>query len=203
MPANSLQDLYQTKLQLILDAEQQGLQAYPQIMQGVRHDELRQAMQQHMQETQDQVRQLQPLLQGASGGQQRCRSMTALIEEAQQMVGQIQDADARDAYIIGAAQAIEHHEIAAYGTARAWAEELGRRQDMEVLDRILAQEKQTDQRLTRLAEARVNREAMSDREVSRGAQAGDRGMQQGGMQQGGMQQGGRGQQQDDRPSTGR
>ena len=186
MPANSLQDLYQNKLQLILDAEQQGLQAFPQIMEAVQHDELRQAMQQHMQETQDQVRQLQQLVQGAPGGQQRCQSMTALIEEAQQMVGQIKDGDARDAFIIGAAQAIEHHEIASYGTAKAWAEELGRRQDVDVLDRILAQEKQTDQRLTRLAEARVNREATSsDREVSRGAQAGDRSTQQGGTQQGG------------------
>ena len=78
---------------------------------------------------------------------------------AQQMVGQIQDADARDAFVIGAAQAVEHHEIAAYGTARAWAEQLGRNDDANVLDDILNQEKQTDTMLTQLAERQVNQQA--------------------------------------------
>ena len=162
MPVDSLQDLYQQKLQMILDAEQQGLQAYPQMLEMVQHQELRQAMQTHMQQTQQQVQQLQQLTQ--QGGQsmqggQRCVSMQALIQEAQQMVGQIQDPDTRDAFLIGAAQAIEHHEIAAYGTARAWARELGRQQDVQVLEQILDQEKQTDALLTQLAERRVNQEA--------------------------------------------
>ena len=170
MPVNSLDDLYRQKLQLILDAEQQALQAYPQVMQMAQHDELRRALQTHMDQTRQQVEQLQPLVQqgGQSGQQQTCTSMQALIQEAQQMVGQIQDPDTRDAFLIGAAQAMEHHEIAAYGTARAWAQEIGRDQDVEVLDRILDQEKHTDMLLTQLAERRVNREA------SEGAMQGDR-----------------------------
>ena len=161
MPVDSLQDLYQQKLQMILDAEQQGLQAYPQMLEMVQHQELRQAMQTHMQQTQQQVEQLQQLQQGGQSmqGGQRCISMQALIQEAQQMVAQIQDPDTRDAFLIGAAQAIEHHEIAAYGTARAWARELGRQQDVQVLEQILDQEKQTDALLTQLAERRVNQEA--------------------------------------------
>ena len=161
MPVDSLQDLYQQKLTMILDAEQQGLQAYPQMLGMVQHDELRQSLQTHMQQTQQQVEQLQGLMQqgGQSQQGQRCVSMQALIQEAQQMVGQIQDPDTRDAFLIGAAQAMEHHEIAAYGTARAWARQLGREQDVQVLEQILDQEKQTDALLTRLAERRVNQEA--------------------------------------------
>ncbi|HUQ79800.1 MAG TPA: DUF892 family protein [Gemmatimonadaceae bacterium] len=169
MPVNSLDDLYTQKLQLILDAEQQALQAYPQVMQMAQHDELRQALQTHMDQTRQHVQQLQPLMQQGGGGQQQtCMSMQALIHEAQQLIGQIQDPDTRDAFLIGAAQAMEHHEIAAYGTARSWAQELGRDEDVEVLERILDQEKQTDSLLTELAERRVNREA------SEGATRGDR-----------------------------
>ena len=190
MPANSLQDLYQNKLQLILDAEQQALQAYPQIMEAAQHQELRQSLQRHMQQTQQQVEQLQPLtMQGNGGaqGEQRCQSMTALIDEARQMLGQIQDADTRDAFIIGAAQAMEHHEIASYGTAKAWAQELGRDEDVQVLDRILSQEKETDQLLTQLAERQVNEQAaQSDREVpmSSGSELGTQGGSGGGAQTG-------------------
>jgi ferritin-like metal-binding protein YciE len=148
---------------MILDAEQQGLQAYPQMLEVVQHEELRQSMQTHMQQTQQQVEQLQQLMQQQGGqsqqGDQRCISMQALLQEAQQMVGQIQDPDTRDAFVICAAQSIEHHEIAAYGTARAWASQLGRDQDVQVLEQILDQEKQTDMLLTQLAERRVNQEA--------------------------------------------
>ncbi len=106
MSVNSLDDLYRQKLQLILDAEQQALQAYPQVMQMAQHDELRRALQTHMDQTRQQVEQLQPLMQQLGGQQQTCMSMQALIQEAQQMVGQIQDPDTRDAFLIGAAQAM-------------------------------------------------------------------------------------------------
>ncbi len=106
MSVNSLDDLYRQKLQLILDAEQQALQAYPQVMQMAQHDELRRALQTHMDQTRQQVEQLQPLMQQRGGQQQTCMSMQALIQEAQQMVGQIQDPDTRDAFLIGAAQAM-------------------------------------------------------------------------------------------------
>jgi ferritin-like metal-binding protein YciE len=200
MPVDSLQDLYQQKLQMILDAEQQGLQAYPQMLGMVQHPELRQSLQTHMQQTQQQVQQLQRIAPQGGGSMQaqRCVSMQALVQEAQQMVGQIQDPDTRDAFLIGAAQAMEHHEIAAYGTARAWAQQLGREQDVQVLEQILDQEKQTDALLTQLAERRVNQEAaQGDREVPMGAQRemGSQGSQgaQAGTPGGGM---------DGRPSAG-
>jgi ferritin-like metal-binding protein YciE len=161
MPIDSLQALYDAKLQLILDAEQQGLVNNPSLIEQVRHDDLRQLLQTHLQQTERQVEMLQPLAQaGAAVGQAPvCLSMQALFQEAQQMVGQIQDPDARDAYVIAAAQAIEHHEIAAYGTARSWAQQLGRDDDVRVLEEILEQEKRTDEMLTQLAERRVNQAA--------------------------------------------
>jgi ferritin-like metal-binding protein YciE len=153
-------------------------------MEQVQSEELRQALDTHAQETRQQFDMLQPLTRGSQP--MPCMSMRALFEEAQQMVGQIQDPDARDAYVIAAAQAIEHHEIAAYGTARAWAEQLGRGEDVRVLEQILNQEKKTDALLTQLAERRVNKQAadgsmQSDREVSMstgremGAQGGSQG----------------------------
>lgn len=179
MPINSLEDLYQTKLQLILDAEQQALQAYPQILQEIQHDDLRQSVQRHMQQTQQQVNQVQKLVQKNRQGAQHQTSMSmqALIQETRQMLGQIQDPDTRDAFLIGATQAMEHHEIADYGTARAWAEQLGRDEDVQVLEDILDQEEEADEQLTRIAESRVNQEAArGDREVPLNAQR-DRGAQ--------------------------
>ncbi|MCU0627771.1 MAG: DUF892 family protein [Gemmatimonadaceae bacterium] len=171
MQVNSLDDLYRHKLMLIHDAEQQALEAYPRLVEQVENEELRQAMQQHMDQTQQQVQLLQPLVEGGmpemDDESHRCASMTALIQETEQMLGMIGDADTRDAFLIGAAQAIEHHEIAAYGTVRAWAEQLGREEDLEVIEQILEQEKETDELLTQLAESSVNEEAAedSDREV--------------------------------------
>ena len=122
MPATSLQDLYTQKLQLLLDAEQQGLSAMPQLVQQVQNEQLRTALQQHHRQTEQQVERLQQLIGNRQGGQSmqnsECISMRALIQEAQTLLPNIQDPDTIDAFIIGAQQAVEHHEIAAYGTAR-------------------------------------------------------------------------------------
>jgi ferritin-like metal-binding protein YciE len=176
MAINSLQELYQNKLQLMLDAEHQILRALPQMAQQAGDDRLKQALQTHEQETQQQADQLQQLLQqqqaSRTQGPQTCKSMQALIQEGQQMLGQIQDQDTKDAFIIAAAQGVEHHEIADYGTARAWARQLGKAHDVQILERILNQEKQTDDKLTRLAEQQVNQEATrGDREVPMGTQS--------------------------------
>jgi ferritin-like metal-binding protein YciE len=176
---NSLKELYQAKLQMIYDAEQQGLQAYPQLLREIQNDELRQAVQTHVQQTQQQVQQLEQLFQQDGGGtaQRRpCPSMTALIQEAQQMQQEIQDPATREAFLISAAQAMEHHEIADYGTARTWAEQLGRGDEARVLQQILEQEEQTDKLLSQIAERMVNRDAARrDREVPMGAQSEARG----------------------------
>ena len=101
--------------------------------------------------------------------------MRALIEETESTLSTIQDPDTIDAYIIGAQQAIEHHEIAAYGTARAWAQQLGLDDDATALQRTLDEEGQANELLSRIAEERVNERASkgAEREVgiARGSEA--------------------------------
>ena len=172
MPATSLNDLYLQKLQLLLDAEEQGVQAMPQLAQRVQNDELRRALENHRRESEQHVRRLQQLAQRRAQGPENmpangCISMRALIEEAQTILPTIQDADTADAFIIGAQQAVEHHEIASYGTARTWAQQLGYDEDADLLQQTLDEEDDADELLTQIAERSVNREASrgADREV--------------------------------------
>lgn len=161
MALNSMQDLVVYKLQAIYDAENQALQAYPQIMGAVTSPELKQGLQQHMEQTQQQVQRLDQIFQqlGAQPGGQPCTSMQGLIQEGQQLIQQGGAPEVLDAAIIGAAQAIEHHEIAAYGTARTLAQQLGMTEAAQLLEQTLEEEKQTDTRLTQLAEQSVNQKA--------------------------------------------
>lgn len=176
MPATSLDDLYSQKLQLLLDAERQGLDAMPQLAQVVHDPKLRDALQQHRRETEEHVQRLQQLIDGNSQGSrnQECISMRALIEEAQRTLQNIQDPDTIDAFVIGAQQAIEHHEIAAYGTARAWARQLGRDDDARTLQQTLDEEGNADERLTSIAEGRVNARASQGAEREVGVRSGGR-----------------------------
>lgn len=169
MPATSLDDLYSQKLQLLLDAEHQGLDALPQLAQAVHDPKLRDTLQQHRRESEGHVQRLQQLIDGNARGSrnEECISMRALIQEAQRTLDTIQDPDTVDAFVIGAQQAIEHHEIAAYGTARSWAQELGRDDHARTLQQILDEEGNADKQLSAIAERQVNERAAqgSEREV--------------------------------------
>lgn len=161
MQLNSMQDLATYKLQAIYDAENQALQAYPQIMDAVSSPQLKQALHHHMQQTKQQVQRLEQIFQqmGGTPSGQPCVSMQGLIQEAQQLLQQGGAPEVLDAAIIAAAQAIEHHEIAAYGTARTIAQELGMTEAAQLLEQTLEEEKQTDAQLTQLAERNVNQKA--------------------------------------------
>jgi ferritin-like metal-binding protein YciE len=178
MAITSLQELYQKKLQMIYDAEHQGQQAMPRLLQAARNGDLRSALQAHRQQTEEQVRRLDGLFRshGQSPERTECRSMRALIQEAEQLLPTIQDDDTRDAFVISAQQAIEHHEIADYGTARTWARQLGFGEDASVLQAILEQERNADKLLSDVAERMVNPEAAAagDVDVTGRAQPGDR-----------------------------
>jgi ferritin-like metal-binding protein YciE len=172
MPATSLNDLYLQKIQLLLDAEEQGLQAMPQLARHVQNAELRDALETHRRQSEQHVQRLQRLAQRRKQGPENtpangCVSMRALIEEAQTILPTIQDADTADAFIIGAQQAVEHHEIASYGTARTWAQQLGYDEDADLLQQTLDEEDDADELLTQIAERSVNREAShgAEREV--------------------------------------
>ena len=180
MPVNTLHDLYLVKLQMIFDAEQQGMQAMSLLAQSATNPELRQGLARHQAQTEQQLDRLTQLfrLEGMSPNARTCASFRALVTEAQTTMSEIQDPTTLDAFIIAAQQAAEHHEIAAYGTARAWAEELGRTEAAGLLEQTLQEEKQADKLLTEMAERRVNEEARegvsaADRDVTRGAMRDD------------------------------
>jgi ferritin-like metal-binding protein YciE len=165
MAIETLQDLYIHELKDIYSAEKQILDALPQMAKGASHDELRQAFEEHHRVTEEQVRRLDTIFDelGEKPQGQKCKGMEGLIEEGKEMLKEKADPDVRDAGLIAAAQRVEHYEIAAYGTARTYAKQLGLDNHVELLQRTLDEEGQTDQRLSKLAESRINTDAAMGR----------------------------------------
>jgi ferritin-like metal-binding protein YciE len=161
MAIETLQDLYVHELKDIYSAEKQILQALPRMAKGASHDEVRQAFEEHHRVTEEQVRRLDTIFEdlGQKPEGQKCKGMEGLIEEGKDMLEEKADPDVRDAGLIAAAQRVEHYEIAAYGTARTYARQLGLDRHVDLLQRSLDEEGETDKRLTKLAENRVNRDA--------------------------------------------
>ncbi len=151
---HTIQDLY--------SAEQQALEAMPQLAQRVQNEQLRKAFEQHQQETEQQVQRLEQIAQqlGIETEGETCVAMEGLIEEAQQLLDELEDGDLADAAIIGAAQKMEHYEIACYGTARTLAQQAGQQEIADLLEQTLNEEKATDEKLTKIATSKVNKQAV-------------------------------------------
>jgi ferritin-like metal-binding protein YciE len=161
MAMNNMQDLYLHELKDIHNAEKQILQALPKMAKAASHQELRQAFEEHERVTEEQVRRLETIFDdlGQKPSGKKCKGMEGLIEEGEEILSEDADPDVRDAALIAAAQRVEHYEIAAYGTARTYARHLGFDKHVELLQRTLDEEGQTDERLTKLAESRINTDA--------------------------------------------
>jgi ferritin-like metal-binding protein YciE len=158
---NTLADLFEHELKDLYSAEQQILQALPKMARAAEHQELRQAFEEHEQVTRDQVRRLDMIADdlGLDLKGHKCKGIEGIIKEGEEMVQAKGDSDVRDAGLIGAAQRVEHYEIAGYGTARTFARRLGHDRAAELLQQTLDEEGTTDQRLTRIAESMVNPDA--------------------------------------------
>jgi ferritin-like metal-binding protein YciE len=161
MGMNNMQDLYLHELTDIHNAEKQILQALPKMAEAASHDELRQAFDEHRRVTEEQVRRLETIFDdlGQKPSGHKCRGMEGLIEEGEEILREDADPDVRDAALIAAAQRVEHYEIAAYGTARTYASHLGFNNHVELLQRTLDEEGETDKKLTQLAQNRINKDA--------------------------------------------
>jgi ferritin-like metal-binding protein YciE len=159
---NQLRDAYIESLQELYDAEQQITQALPLMSQAASHVEVKQAFDEHVQQTQGQIRRLEQIFQrlGQAPGGKPSPAMQALIQEAQEKIQRGGDPDTLDAVLIACAQKVEHFEIAGYGTARTWALHMNEADAAELLQQTADEEGQTDKRLTALAESRINREAL-------------------------------------------
>lgn len=160
---NTLDDLLLLEINDLYDAEKRLVEALPEMAEAATAPALKQAFQQHLQETQRQVSRLEQIFVelGKPASRQTCDAMKGLIKEGSEIVDAVGSADVKDAALISAAQRVEHYEMAGYGTARTFAEHLGHANVARLLQTTLDEERQTDMRLTELAEENINIKAES------------------------------------------
>jgi ferritin-like metal-binding protein YciE len=153
MELRSLNDVLTHELRDLHSAETQLVAALPKMAQAASNDELRQAFEHHLDETRDHVSRLEEIFGqiGTSSAGETCEGMEGLIKEGDEIVSAGGDSAAKDAALIAAAQRVEHYEIAAYGTARTLADELGIDDAKELLDQTLDEESNADKLLTKIA----------------------------------------------------
>jgi ferritin-like metal-binding protein YciE len=154
----NMDDLFVHTLRDIYYAEQQILKSLPEMIENATEPQLKQGLESHLRETRGQVDRLKQVfrMHGAEPSGIDCPAIDGIIEEAEDVTGEVEDRNVLDAAIIAAAQAVEHYEIARYGTLIAWAKQLGRNDCATVLQQNLDEEKAADRKLTQLAESRVN-----------------------------------------------
>jgi ferritin-like metal-binding protein YciE len=163
---DSLHALLEEELKDIYDAEKQLTKALPKLAKKASSPDLKAGFEAHLQQTEEQIERLEQVFEQlempAKG--KPCKGMKSLIAEGQEMIGEAEDDDTRDAVMIAAAQKVEHYEIAAYGTIRTWAQLLDLNEIASLLEESLEEEKETDQKLTQLAESHINLEAAGEGE---------------------------------------
>jgi ferritin-like metal-binding protein YciE len=156
-----LEDLFLLTLKDIYNGEKQILKALPKMAKNAESSELKKALEHHLEETKGQVERLEQvfeLLDKPARGE-ACEAIKGLIEEGEEVMEKAKTSPVGDAGLIAAGQAIEHYEIARYGTLCAWAKQLGLSSVATTLHQTLDEERRTDEKLTRLAERRVNMQA--------------------------------------------
>lgn len=161
MSADNLREALVEEIRDLYNAEKQLVKALPKMAKGAESDELREAFEEHLQETEGQVTRLErvfEMLEEKPRGK-HCAGMAGIIEEGSEKLQEDMEGSVLDACLIGAAQKVEHYEICAYGTAIAWAEALGLSDVAEVLNESLEEEKAADEKLTALAESGINQAA--------------------------------------------
>jgi ferritin-like metal-binding protein YciE len=158
MAGSNLRDALVDEIKDIYNAEKQIVKALPKMVKGATSDELRDAFESHLEETQNQVTRLErvfELLDEKPRGK-HCAGMAGILEEGSETLEEDAEDSVMDAMLIAGAQRVEHYEITAYGTAIAWAEALGLSEVAEVLGESLAEEKAADQKLSAIAESGIN-----------------------------------------------
>lgn len=158
---NSFDDLFVEQLQDLYDAEQRLIKALPKMAAAAHNSSLKAAFEEHNRQTQNHVSRLEQIFQhlGKSAATKTCEAMKGLVEEGSEVITGKGDPDVKDAALIAAAQRVEHYEIAAYGTARTFAQRLGKTECARLLQQTLDEEAETDKKLTSLAEKSINPKA--------------------------------------------
>jgi len=157
----TLDDLFVHTLQDIYYAEHQITKALPKMIEKATAPALKAGFEKHLQETEGQIARLERVFEmhGAEKKAVTCPAIDGIIKEANELAGDIADKSVLDAGLIAAAQAVEHYEITRYGTLIAWAKQLGREDCAAVLKETLDEEYATDDKLTKMAESKINAKA--------------------------------------------
>jgi ferritin-like metal-binding protein YciE len=153
MAITNLEDLFVHELKDVLDAERQILKALPKMAKAVESEELQAAFEEHLEVTEAQVERLETIFESLDKAARgtHCPGMEGIIEEGNKLVKEEEPGPALDAALICGAQKVEHYEIAAYGCLVEYAKLLGMDEAVELLETTLAEEKETDQKLTEIA----------------------------------------------------
>src|SRR6185295_9432806 len=154
--------LFLEEIKDLYDAEKQLVKALPKMAKAASSQELRAGFQKHREQTKGHVQRLERIfsLLDKKPSAKKCEAMRGLVEEGEEVIDEIDASPLRDAALIGAAQKVEHYEIASYGTCRTFAQMNGHSDAARLLEQTLEEEKQTDKRLTEIAEGMVNEEAI-------------------------------------------
>lgn len=169
MKVTTLDELLEDELKDIYSAETQLIKALPKMAKAAESNDLRSAFEKHLEQTRVHVQRIEEIcsdLKSTPRGK-NCAGMEGLLKEGEEIIQSDTKSESKEAALIGAAQRVEHYEIAAYGTARAHARQLGYLKAVDLLGQTLEEEKETDKKLTKVAENRVNvKAAMSSENVS-------------------------------------
>jgi len=159
-----LEELFHDTLKDIYYAEKKILTALPKMAKAAQNEDLKAAFEKHEGETEEQVSRLEQVFELIDKKPQgkKCPAIDGIIEEGQEIIKEYKGSPALDAGLISAAQAVEHYEMARYGTLRTWADEFGIKDAATLLQTTLDEEEATDEALTELAEAVVNQEAQAE-----------------------------------------
>jgi ferritin-like metal-binding protein YciE len=160
----TMDDLFVEELRDLYDAEKQIVKALPKMTDAATSEDLKAAFEEHLTVTRGQVERLERIFtqldEKPSG--KKCAAMQGLLEEGEELIDEGEPSAVLDAGLIGAAQKVEHYEMAGYGTARTYAHLLGHDEAAELLQETLEEEKETDARLTELAESMINDQAVEE-----------------------------------------
>ncbi|HLX70864.1 MAG TPA: ferritin-like domain-containing protein [Verrucomicrobiae bacterium] len=161
---NDLQELFLDELADVYNAEQQLTKALPKMAKAAQSDELRQALEEHLEETEEHVTRLEKVAESIDETLKRktCQAMKGLLAEGEDIVKEQKDSSALDAGIIAACQKVEHYEIASYGTLCAWAEQLGHDAALKLLRQTEEEESAADEKLSEVAEGIANQRAQAE-----------------------------------------
>lgn len=161
MPAKDLNDLFVDTLKDIYYAEKQIYKALPKMAKAATSDQLRTAFEKHQAETEVQIERLEQIFEslGKAARGKKCDAIEGILDEGKEIMEEYADTVALDPGLLAAAQAVEHYEISRYGTLRTWAQTLGLKDAVKLLDQTLAEEKKTDDALSKLAIEAVNTQA--------------------------------------------